>query len=172
MTPVLETPRLVLREMGVDDLDFVAAMLAHPEVMQFWPKCLSRDEARAWLLRQQERYAACGHGYWLAVEKATGRPVGQAGLLTVELDGIEEPAPGYMIHRPFWREGFATEAAAACLDYAFNVRRYDRVICPIRPENVPSLRVALKLGFRPERYATFAGFAHLILVASRADRDA
>ena len=45
MKPVLETPRLILREMSVADLDFIAQVLAHPEVMRFWPKCYDRDEA-------------------------------------------------------------------------------------------------------------------------------
>src|ERR671917_591908 len=108
---VLETPRLILRELDPDDLDFVAALLADPEVMRYWPRPYTREEAEAWVRRQRERYARDRHGYWLAVEKATGQPVGQAGLLTVEVEGVEEPALGYIIHRPFWRRGFAVEAA-------------------------------------------------------------
>ncbi len=117
--PVLETARLVLREMDLADLDFVAAMLAHPEVMRYWPRCYSREEAEDWVRWQQERYARHGHGYWLAIEKATGQPVGQAGLLTLVIDGVQEAALGYIVHRPFWRRGFAVEAAAASRDYAF-----------------------------------------------------
>jgi RimJ/RimL family protein N-acetyltransferase len=60
--PVLETPRVTLREMTLTDLDFVAEMLAHPEVMSFWPKCFDRDEAVNWIERQQARYAKDGVG--------------------------------------------------------------------------------------------------------------
>ena len=49
---ILETPRLLLREMSLDDLDFVAAMLADPEVMRYSPKCYSRDEAAVWIGRR------------------------------------------------------------------------------------------------------------------------
>ena len=90
MQPVFETPRLVLREMSVADLDFIAEMLAHPEVMRFWPKCYERDEAANWVKRQQARYAKDGIGYWLVLEKSSGRPVGQAGLLLLTVDDREE----------------------------------------------------------------------------------
>ena len=164
---VLETPHLVLRELDPGDLDFVAAMLADPEVMRYWPRPYSREEAEGWVRRQRERYTRDGYGYWLAIERATGRPVGQAGLLAMEVDGVEEAALGYIIHRPFWRRGFAAEAAAATLDYAFGTLGKARVIAPIRPENEPSLAVARKLGMEAERPTSFAGFEHLIFAVSR-----
>jgi RimJ/RimL family protein N-acetyltransferase len=164
---VLETSRLALRTLGLADLDFVAAMLAHPEVMQFWPRCYSRDEAEAWIRRQQERYACDGHGYWLALDKASGQPVGQAGILLLEIDGVVEAGLGYLIHRPFWQRGYATEAAAACCDYAFAGLGKQRIVAPIRPENVGSQAVAHKLGMQPERQTLYAGFDHLIFALAR-----
>jgi len=169
--PVLETTRLALREMVLADLDFVASMLAHPEVMRYWPRCYTRDEAEAWVRRQRERYRCHGHGYWLALDKATGQPVGQAGLLMSEVEGRQEAALGYIIHQPFWRRGFATEAAAACRDYAFERAGKERVIALVRPENVPSQGVALKIGMRPEGSAQYEGFLHLIFVARRSAPD-
>jgi ribosomal-protein-alanine N-acetyltransferase len=166
MNPLLETARLVLREIDLDDLDFVAAMLAHPEVMRFWPKCYSREEAEVWIRRQQDRYARDGYGYWLVLDKAGGQPVGQAGLLKLEVDGIAEVGLGYIIHRPFWGRGFATEAAAASRDYAFETLGEQRVIAPIRPENIASQRVALKLGMQPQKRTMYAGFEHIIFCLS------
>ena len=72
---VLETPRLILREMLMDDLDFVAVMLADPKVMRYYPKCYTRDEAAAWVQRSMDRYARHGHGLWLVSDKATGQAV-------------------------------------------------------------------------------------------------
>ncbi len=72
------------------------------------------------------------------------RQLGAGGMATV--DEREEPGLTYLIHRPFWRQGFATEAALGCRDYAFDVLDAPRVICTIRPENTPSLGVALKIG--------------------------
>jgi RimJ/RimL family protein N-acetyltransferase len=169
---VLRTPRLVLRELGEDDLDFLAAMLADPEVMEFFGKRFSRQESEGWLRRQQERYARDGYGFWLAVERESGQPVGQAGLARVAIGGAEEPALGYLIHRPFWRRGLATEAARACLDHAFDVLGEPRVVCPVRPENAPSQGVARKLGMMPVGVVLYGGFEHLLFTLSQADRDA
>src|SRR5580658_2720921 len=105
MKSILETERLILREMSLADLDFVAAMLAHPEVMRFWPKCYNRQEAADWIKRQEQRYATHGIGYWLAIDRTSGKPVGQVGPLVLQVDGVEEIGLGYIIHRPFWRLG-------------------------------------------------------------------
>ncbi len=165
---LLETSRLCLREMSQDDLDFVAAMLADPDIMRYYPKCYSRDEAAAWVQRQMDRYARHGHGLWLVSEKATGRPVGQVGILVQNVRGVDEKEVGYLIHRPFWRRGFATEAAAACRDYAFTALRRQRVIALVRPENVPSQGVARKLGMRLEPgIVQHGGFAHIVFSVSR-----
>src|SRR5260221_4850928 len=158
MKPVLETARLVLREMSLADLDFIAEMLAHPEVMRFWPKCYDRDEAADWVRRQQARYAKDGVGYWLVLERATGQPLGQAGLLVLQVDGREEIGLGYIIHRPFWRKGFAVEAAAGDLDYTATQLGRDRVVDLVRPENLPSQAVARKVGMEVEKRTHHADY--------------
>ena len=164
---ILETPRLVLRELSLGDLDFVAELLGHPEVMHFWPKSYTRDEAEAWIRRQQARYARDGYGYWLALDKAAGQAIGQAGLLSLELDGAPETGIGYIIHRPFWRQGYATEAAAHCRDYAFDTLGKERIVVLVRPENVVSVKVASKIGFNRERETNYAGFVHTVFARSR-----
>ena len=169
---ILETARLVLREMSPDDLDFVAVMLADPEVMRYYPKCYSREEAETWIERQMRRYARHGHGLWLASDKTTGQPVGQVGLLIQQVHGVMEKEVGYLIDRPFWRRGFATEAARACRDYAFEVLGRQRVIALIRPENVPSQEVARKLGLQPEPdRVQHSGFEHIVFSVSRPARQ-
>jgi ribosomal-protein-alanine N-acetyltransferase len=165
-TPILVTKRLALREMTFGDLDFVAAMLAHPEVMRSY----SREEAEAWVCRQMERYARYGHGLWLVVDRRSGEPLGQVGLTMQEVDGVQEPEVGYLIHRPFWRRGFATEAAVATRDYAFDKLGKARVISLIRPENVPSQGVAAKMGMAVEKRTTHAGLLHLVFAVSRPRR--
>lgn len=167
---MIETPRLILREMSPNDLNFVAAMLADPEVMRFWPRPYTHEEAGEWVRRQTDRYARDGYGYWLAVEKATGEAVGQVGLLAEDVEGVREVGLGYIIHRPFWRRGFAAEAAEAARDYAFHELDVGRVIALIRPENAPSLGVARKLGMEPESTTTHAGYEHLVYVAPRTGR--
>lgn len=159
---VVETARLGLREMSLPDLDFMATLLGDPEVTRFYPKAYSRDEAAEWIERQLVRYDRDGHGFWLAIERDSGEPVGQVGLLMQELDGAIESEIGYMLHHRFWRRGFASEAARGIRDHAFATLGYERVISLIRPENIPSQRTALKVGMKPERLTTFHGLPHLV----------
>lgn len=171
MRVILETPRLVLRELSLDDLDFIAELLAHPEVMHFWPKPYTREGAEAWIRKSQERYAQDGYGYWLALDKTSGQPIGQAGLLRQDLDGVIEAGIGYIIHRPFWRQGYATEAAAHCRDYAFGKLGKERIVVMVRPENVVSQSVARRIGGKRERETNFAGFVHTVFGLSRAEHS-
>src|SRR5258708_39103270 len=103
MQAILETARLMLREVTLDDLDFLATMMADPEVMRFYPKCYSREEVEAWIGRQQASYAQYGHGNWLVLDKAIGEPVGRVGLTMQKVEESEMPEIGYMIHKRFWR---------------------------------------------------------------------
>jgi RimJ/RimL family protein N-acetyltransferase len=164
---VLQTARLDLREMTWEDLDFVATMLADPNVMRFYAKCYSRDEAKAWLQRQLDRYRDDGHGLWLVRNRDTGEPIGQAGLVRQEVDGAHELEIGYLIHHPFWQQGYATEAAAAVRDYTFDVLGEDRVGTLIRPGNIASLRVALRIGLKPVKLTMFRDFEHLVFSMPR-----
>lgn len=166
---ILQTPRLSLREMTWDDLDFVAMMLGDPLVMRHYPKCHSRDEAKAWLQKQLERYRDDGHGLWLAASRSRGEPIGQIGLLKQQVDDIDEPEIGYLVHHPYWRQGYAAEAAGAVRDYAFGELGKSRVISLIRPVNVPSQRVALRIGLKPEKLTMFKGFESIVFSLSRAD---
>lgn len=172
MSTIIETPRLALREMTPADLDFVAEMLADPDVMHHYPKRHSREEAGRWLERQRTRYVEDGYGLWLVVRRTTGEPIGQVGLLRQQVDGVHEFEVGYLIHRPHWRQGFATEAALATRDHAFKTLRKTRVISLIRPENEPSQGVAVKLGMSIERQTLWAGVLHLVFAVRRPEGPA
>lgn len=159
---LLETSRLRLRRLSLDDLDFVAEMLAHPEVMRFYPQRYSREEARAWIERQLDRYARHGHALWLVVDKQTLAPIGQVGVMIQSVDGVDEPEVGYLIHYPFWRRGYASEAAIACRDYAFEVLGKPYVISLIRPVNLPSQGVAAKMGMERWKTTQFHNLEHIV----------
>ncbi len=164
---LLTTSRLGLREMTMDDLDFMATMLGDQEVTRFYPKAYSREEAVEWIERQRGRYLRDGHGLWLVVEREAGAPVGQAGLVVQQLDDGPELEIGYMIHRHFWRRGLASEAALAVRDHAFANQPVERVVSLVRPENVPSQRTALRIGMKPERTTFHHGLPHLVFSVSR-----
>jgi RimJ/RimL family protein N-acetyltransferase len=171
MTFTLETPRLLLRTLEPDDLDFVALMLADPMVMRFYPRRYDRDEAVMWIDRQQARYARDGHGLWLAEERTSGEPVGQVGLVMQSVDGEELPEIGYLLHHRWWKRGLATEAACAVRDWAFGERGYPRLISLIRPVNSPSRRVAERVGMVRWKETVHAGLPHDVFSITRPDAD-
>jgi RimJ/RimL family protein N-acetyltransferase len=159
--PVLETARLILRELSFDDLDFMAAMLGDAEVMRYFPAVEDRAGARRSIEKNRGRYERDGHGFWLAIDKASATPIGRIGLLRQTIEGVDHPEVAYMVHAPFWRRGYASEGAAAVRDWAFS-HGYDHVISLIRPENEASQAVARKLGLQPTRHVEFFGLDHRI----------
>ena len=143
---ILETDRLLLRQLEETDFDAWAAVLGDPEVMYAYEHGFSGDEVRLWLNRQQERYAAYGFGLWAVVEKASGQLIGQCGVTMQDWCGREVPEVGYLFRRSKWHQGFAAEAAAACRDYAFHTLGFPEVFSIIRENNFPSQHVALRCG--------------------------
>ena len=162
MALILETARLRLRELTSTDLDFVATMMGDGEVTQWYGRRFSRADAEVWLDQQLERYRVDGHGLWLVLDRQEGTPIGQVGLMLQEVEGVELPEIGWLLHRPFWGRGYATEAAAATRDAAFTRWRYGAVISLIRPVNTPSQRVAQRIGMQPGRLVDFEGFQQIV----------
>lgn len=162
MRIILETPRLLLSEFSLHDLDFYAAMTADPFVMRFYPKRLNRAEAAAAIRLQLDRYARDGFGCWLAREKSSARPVGRIGVQTRKVNGVDEVELAWMIHRPYQRCGYASEGGAACRDYALTKLNLKRIIALVRPENTPSLGVANKLGLIRSDRTVIANFEHFV----------
>jgi RimJ/RimL family protein N-acetyltransferase len=151
MPPPDPTARLQFREMTVDDLDLMAELLGDPVVMAYYPQPKDRAEALAWIEWNQRLYRELGFGLWLVEERESGRFVGDCGLTPQAVDGVEEIEVGYHVATALQRRGYATEAAAACRDYARDRLSLDRLIALIHPDNVPSQRVAEKVGLRFER---------------------
>lgn len=167
MNVMVESERLLLCELRPGDIGFVTMLLGDPVVMRYWPRPYTREAAAQWLQQQQARYARDGYGYWLAVEKGSGRPIGQVGLFRQQVESRLEVGLGFILHHAFWRRGFATEAATACLEYAFTQLQPPRVVALIRPENLPSQGVARKLGMAQKRLTLYEGLPHLLYVAER-----
>ena len=167
---ILETPRLRLREMTPKDIDFVAAMMAHPEVNFFYERRFTRAESEVWLERQLERYRRDGRGLWLAERRETGLPIGQIGLAFQDVEGERHPEIGWLLDRPHWGQGYATEGGAAIADAAFNQWGYDHVISLIRPVNEPSQRVARRIGMTERRRVQFHGYEHCVFELASPER--
>ncbi|MFJ3086794.1 GNAT family N-acetyltransferase [Streptomyces sp. NPDC086838] len=147
------TTRLAFRQMNEDDLDDMAVLLGDPHVMRYHPSTKTREEALAWIDWNQRLYEQEGFGLWLVTLRTTGDFVGDCGLTPQKIEGVTDLEVGYRIRADLQGNGYATEAAAACRDYARDVLDAQRLIAIIRPDNQPSQRVAEKIGLPFERDA-------------------
>lgn len=164
---VLETERLVLRRFQPTDLDDLAALQSDPQVMRFWPRPMTRDESREWLVCTPAYYAEHGFGIWATLLKPEGRFVGRCGLLQKMIAGVAEIEVAYMIAAVEWGQGLAPEAARAIVCFAFERLAPPRVIALIRPENLPSQRVAEKVGMRRVGEHLHANLPHDVFAVTR-----
>lgn len=160
MRPVLETPRLLLRQPGIDDLDAMHSYLGDPKTMLHYPIPFSRDFVQQGIEKNLERFKMLGYGLFGVLLKETGELIGDCGLVWQDLDTGSELEVGYHFRRDHWNRGYATEAARACIDFAFEHTDAEQVISLIRPENIASRRVAEKNGLRVSRQILWKGLVH------------
>ncbi len=164
---ILETARLRLQEFQSGDIDALAAILSDAETMRFYPAALDYAGVAEWIERNRRRYEKDGFGLWALILKSSGELIGDCGLIRQDVNGTEEVEIGYHVRRDLWKNGLATEAAQACRDYGFTGLPVDRLISLIRPENLPSRRVAEKNGMTIRKKVSWRGFPHLLYAIPR-----
>ncbi|GAA5345400.1 ribosomal-protein-alanine N-acetyltransferase [Planifilum fimeticola] len=160
MKVVLETDRLILRHFVMGDLDDLYRIYTQPGTMRYIGsgRVPGYAEVKDWLHRHvYEVIPSRGHGLYATVHRESGRLIGRCGLVTQEVDGVEELEVGYLIDRNYRGQGLATEAARALRDFAFRTKPVDRVISLIQSPNLPSRRVAEKNGMHLWKTTEFRG---------------
>lgn len=167
MSFILETARLRLREFTMNDADVMETVLGDPVAMQYYPAAFDRRGVEAWIEKNMARYQRDGHSLWAMLLKDTGELIGDCGCAVQEVEGRNEIEVGYHVRRDLWGNGYATEAARACMEYAFAKIGAERVISMIRPENVQSRRVAEKNGLVCEKIVFWHGYDHCIYARSK-----
>jgi len=160
--PVIDTARLTLRGHRLDDFAACAELWADPGVTRYiGGKPFSAEEAWAKLLRYAGLWSLLGFGYWAIEDKATGGFVGELGFadfkrdIAPSLNGL--PELGWALASRVHGKGYATEAVRAVLAWSEAHFGSTRTVCLIHPDNLPSLRVATKCGYRESRRATYKG---------------
>jgi ribosomal-protein-alanine N-acetyltransferase len=153
----LDTARLVLRPFAEDNAEAAFCWFGDPEVMRFVPSGADRsvEETRRRLARYREHQARHGFSKWIVRERSSGEAVGDSGLL--RLEGPERIDLGFRFARPWWGRGFATEVARAWVQAAFADFGLDRLTAFSHPENLASLKVLEKVGFRRTGHAEVMG---------------
>lgn len=143
---ILQTPRLYLREMTQSDYPALCKMLKDSDVMYAYEGAFTDLEVQAWLDNQQKRYTDCGYGLWAVILKETGEMIGQCGLTKQNVNEKELLEVGYLFQKAYWHNGYATEAAVGCKEYAFARLKAKSVYSIVRDTNEPSQKVALRNG--------------------------
>ena len=144
----IETKRLVLRELTRDDLADLHEILSDPESMQHYPEPFTREKSQRWIEWNLENYATYGFGLWAVILKDQNLFLGDCGITMQCIDGKLEPEIGYHINRAHTGKGYATEAARACREYAFDVLKFPKVYSYMKDTNIASQKVALKNGMK------------------------
>jgi RimJ/RimL family protein N-acetyltransferase len=165
----LKTERLVMRMLREEDFEQYAAMLADAEVSRYLGdgRPLSRADAWQQMALIVGHWQLKGYGMWAVEEAATGRLAGRIGFFNPEgWPGFEL---GWTLAREFWGRGYATEGARRALLYGFTELGRAHVISLIRPDNLPSIRVAERLGERLEGSTELFGSEALVYGITRED---
>jgi ribosomal-protein-alanine N-acetyltransferase len=103
--PVLQTPRLSLREFEPEDLDALATILSDPETIRYYPAPLDSAGVADWIQRNRTRYAKDGHGLLAMTLNSSGELIGDCGLVHQNVDGADEIEIGYHVRRDLWGQG-------------------------------------------------------------------
>ena len=151
---ILQTPRLLLRPLTPDDYDNLCTILQDDDVMYAYEGAFSDTEVRQWLDKQLLRYQQDGFGLYAVILRQTHTFIGQCGLTLQDIPAGRVLEVGYLFGKAYWHNGYATEAATAWRDYAFNQLNAPALYAIIRQNNIPSQNVAKRLGLTPTDYFT------------------
>ncbi len=154
---VLETERLILRPLTLEDVDALAALYADPDVMRYFEGTRSWEITRQRVEQIIEQYARTRVDFLATIYKENGAFIGRCGLLWQVIDDMQEVEVAYMLAKPYWGRGLGTEAAQALKEHGFRDFGFRRLISIIDPGNIASIRVAEKNGMRYERDIEFEG---------------
>lgn len=144
----IDTKRLYLREMNENDMDSLKAILQDTITMHAYEHAFSDEECHIWLDKQLARYQTDGFGLWAVIEKKSDCMIGQCGLSWQAVEKQPHLEIGYLFNRAYWHQGYASEAAQACKNYAFETLKQERICSIIRDNNVASQKVAKRNGMR------------------------
>jgi len=154
---VIRTPRLLLRPWRASDREPFADLNADPEVMEFFPSCLSREESDELAARIEAHHKDHGFCFFAAELLGVTPFIGFIGISNVPFEAPFSPAVeiGWRLARAYWNRGLATEGAFAVVKYAFSVLRLPEVVSFTVPANIGSRRVMEKIGMKHDRSGDF-----------------
>lgn len=156
MKQILETNRLLLRELTPDDAANFYNLNLNPNVIKYTGNSAFKniEEAREFLKNYQD-YAQNGYGRRAVIKKDTNKFIGWCGLKFREIGN--ETDIGFRFFEEEWNKGYATESAIACINYGFEKLNLKRIVGRAMKENTGSIKVHEKIGLKYEQNVDFEG---------------
>lgn len=139
---MIETNRLILREMTFDDYEALYKVLSDSDIMQHYPYAFDEKRVRGWIEKNIKRYKTFGFGLWAVCLKETGEMIGDCGLTMQNINGIIKPEIGYHIRKDMQKKGYAKESASAVRDWTFNNTPFNEIYSYMKYTNTPSAKTA------------------------------
>lgn len=155
---VLETDRLVLRHLTLNDAPFIVELLNEPSFLRFIGDrgVRSQQDARQYILNGPiASYKRNGFGLWLTFLKETGDPIGICGLL--KRDSLPDADVGFAFLPAHWRQGYAFEAASAVVAHGRRSLGLKRILAITAPDNLASIALLEKMGMKFETMTRLEG---------------
>lgn len=164
MGVIIQTERLKFERIQCVDIDDILIITSDIQTMQYFPCVLNYQETCDIVKEIINHYSNYGFCFWKIMLKESDEFIGIAGLLHQNVYGVYETEVAYRIRREYWGNGYATESAKACIEYAKSSLGKKRLISIINTENLMSKRVADKLGAKIECTMKFNGVNHDVYV--------
>ena len=139
---ILETGRLILREMVDEDYDDLKKVISDPENMNYYSAPYDDEGVSRWLNWCKDCYQKYGFGLWAVVLKKTGEMIGDCGISMQMIDDEYRPEIGYHLRKDYHQQGIGKEMTRAVKDYFFNNYNYDEVYSYMNKDNVASYKTA------------------------------
>ncbi|WP_027963874.1 GNAT family N-acetyltransferase [Halalkalibacillus halophilus] len=165
----IHTNRLYLRELNSNDHQQLSKVLSDQESMKYYPNTFTSEQVEDWIKWNIDNYKKYNHGLWAVILKDGDVFIGDCGITMQTIEEETVPEIGFHIIKDYWNQGYATEAAMACKKYAFNQLNYPEVYSYTTLENIPSQKVAEKIGMKKAKVFIKNGETQVIQVAYNND---
>ncbi len=156
VVPILETERLFLRELTINDAETVYLLNLDKDVIKYTgDNSFDSVESARQFLTNYDHYKKYGFGRWAVINKPDNEFLGWCGL-KYSIDSDEHDI-GFRFFKRFWNKGFATESAKACIDLGFNKYSMSTIVGRAMKDNISSIRVLEKIGLTFHKSFDFDG---------------
>lgn len=170
MKKILETNRLLLRELSVEDTYHFYELNMSPNVIQYTgDSSFGNVEEALVFLQNYKDYNENGYGRWAVIRKSSTEFLGWCGLKYDK--SKDETDIGFRFFERNWNRGLATESAAACLQYGFNQLHLEKIVGRAMSENIASIKVLQKLGLTFDKEFDFNGHKGVIYSIEKSNQS-